>query len=688
MVLKFVYGKPIETGAVVKPAEESKNQVYFKEEQNQSVLSFSYAMDSGDIVYGLGENVRGINKRGWIYESYCADDPMHTEDKRSLYGAHNFFIVSGKKCFGAFFDTPSRITFDIGYTDENELKVYTNEADLKLYIIEGKDEKEIVKQFRELIGTSYIPPLWGFGYQQSRWSYHNREAVENVFKKHRENNLPIDAIYLDIDYMDSFKDFTVNEKAFPDFKGLVDYMSKNGVHLVPIIDAGVKIEEGYEVYEQGVENNYFVKDKNGNDYVTAVWPGKTHFPDFLNSKARKWFGNKYKVLLDCGIDGFWNDMNEPAIFYSENGLETAWEKFDEYKGKPLDINSFFTVRDIFASASNSMLDYRAMYHNMDGEIVNHDKVHNMYGGNMTKSAAEAFEQLRPDKRILLFSRSSYIGSHRYGGIWQGDNQSWWSHLEMNIKMLPSLNMCGFLYTGADLGGFGGNATKELVLRWLALSVFTPIMRNHSALGTREQEAYSFGDCTVFKGIIALRYRLIPYLYSEFLKAALNNEMMISPLAFEYRDDERAKTTEDQLLVGESLMIAPVYKQNQRGRYVYLPERMMLVRFFDENNYETQIMEKGDYYIPVALNEVVFFIRENKLLPLCQSAQNTAELDRNSLQLLGFVTDKASYTLYDDDGISKNYNTSPAVITVNIHNEKANAEISGDKTVTMQDIKLI
>ena len=251
--------------------------------------------------------------------------------------------------------------------------------------------------------------------------------------QYEKAGIPIDMIYMDIDYMERFKDFTVDEKAFPNFPSFVEEMRGRGIHLVPIIDAGVKIEDGYDVYEEGVKGDFFCKKENGENLVAAVWPGKVHFPDFLKDSAREWFGNKYKVLLDQGIDGFWNDMNEPAIFYTEDHLKEVFEKIEDYKGKNLDIWSFFEFKGLVGSIDNNEEDYRRFYHEYNGQKIRHDKVHNIFGYNMTRAAGEAFEKLSPDKRILMFSRSSFIGAHRYGGVWCGDNQSWWSHLLLNIQ---------------------------------------------------------------------------------------------------------------------------------------------------------------------------------------------------------------------------------------------------------------
>lgn len=660
-ISKYVIGNPIETGAVVMNIAVCENTAeYLNINEDNTVLT--YSMSENDRIYGMGEAVRGINKRGWIYETYCSDDPLHTETKRSLYGAHPFIIVDGVQTFGVFVDYGSKIQFDIGYSRINELKITVQEPDYTLYIIHGETPLDIVKSFRRLIGKSYIAPKWAFGFQQCRWSYFTEQEVQNIIDGYRENDFPIDAVYLDIDYMEDYKDFTVNEERFPRLDSFAEKCCEKGIHLVPIIDAGVKIEDGYDVYEQGRDQGYFCKDKNGNDFVAAVWPGKVCFPDFLNAQAAEWFGNKYKVLLDMGIDGFWNDMNEPAIFYSENRLEKAIDKISSNKGRNLDLNDFFAMKDAVLGLANSADDYSSMYHNIDGTLVCHDRVHNLYGYNMTKAASQAFERLSPDKRILMFSRASYIGMHRYSGIWMGDNQSWWSHIKLNLQMLPSLNMCGFMYTGADMVGFGDNCTEELALRWLALGIFNPLMRNHAALGTRNQEFFRFENIDLFRNLTKLRYALIPYLYSEYLKSVHNFDMMFKPLSFVYRDDEFAQAVEDQLMVGDSIMIAPVYEPNALGRYVYIPEDMLAVTFKSENDYSCKEYSKGHCFIKISCGEVVVFIRKNRLLPLAKSADCTANQDYSKLKVIGYVDTKAVYELYDDDGISRNENIEISVIT--------------------------
>ncbi len=661
MVQKYAFGSPFETEAVTAgpAAVEYTGQAVCGDIPVDISLENGFAcscqLSDTDIVYGLGEANRGINKRGYRYVSNCTDDPHHTEEKVSLYGAHNFVIISGKKHVGLFFDYPSNISFDIGYTRQDLLTVCCERADLYLYVITGESARDVARQFRRIIGKSYIAPRYAFGFGQSRWGYRTAEDIEGVVKGYRENEIPLDMVYMDIDYMQDYKDFTVNPERFPDFGEFVQKMKAEKIHLIPIIDAGVKIEQGYDIYEEGVEKGYFCKREDGSDFVAAVWPGWTHFPDVLNPEARAWFGGKYQILTDLGIDGFWNDMNEPAVFYSEEGIRALNQAIDDHVkafsdaggAKDLLNNASavpYEARAILEKIQNNEEDYRRFYHKVDGKMIRHDLVHNLFGFNMTRAAGEALQKIAPEKKMLLFSRSSYIGMHRYGGIWTGDNQSWWSHILLNLKMMPSLNMCGFLYAGADLGGFGSDTTRDLLLRWLALGVFTPLMRNHTAIGTREQECYRFGQIEDFRHVIGVRYRLIPYLYSEYLKAVENDEMYFRPLGFDYPDDRRAVETEDQLMLGDEVMIAPVYTQNVSGRTVYLPEEMKFVKFMPDGSLHEEILSQGTHYVEVALNEVPLFVRKDRCIPVVDAAQNVDAIDMGTVRYVGY--DGAVYEIVE------------------------------------------
>ena len=689
MMKRYDFGQPIDTGAVVRalPVEQGALP-RFAVSREDGKLIFSCELGEDDFIFGLGETVRGINKRGHLYRAWNSDDFSHTEDKNSLYASHNLLLFSGEVgLFGAYFDDPGEIVFDLCYTEMDRVVVTSVNGDLSVYLIEGDSLVDLCRQFRQLTGRSYVPPKWGLGYIQSRWGYATEEDLREVVREHRERHIPLDGMSMDIDYMEAFKDFTWNRESFPDLPGLAADLKEDHIHLVPIIDAGVKQEKGYDVCDEGLEKGYFVKKADGSVFIGAVWPGRSLFPDFLRADARLWFGRQYRKLIDAGIEGFWNDMNEPALFYTPESLEAAYAKAEALRETNLGIYETFALKDAFLNLANNREDYRRFYHEIDGRTVRHDKVHNLYGGMMTRAAAEGFADYAPEKRFLLFSRSSFIGAHRYGGVWQGDNNAWWGHLLMNLKMMPSLNMCGFLYCGADLGGFGCHTTGDLLLRWLQLGVFTPLMRNHAAQGTRDQEAYRFGNWPAMRRVLTVRYALIPYLYSTLMKAALTDGMMFRPLAFDYPTDAVACRTEDQVMLGDEAMIAPVYEQNARGRHVYLPEDMLLVRFRSAEGYDLLPMEQGHHWVDLGLDEFPLFIRRGKLVALAKAAEWVEAVDGTDLTLLGWLDGDAQTTLYDDDGVSTAIDLHAGLtdIVVTVRNGKASALGKG---LTLRTEKLV
>ncbi len=652
MIRKYTFGTPLPTDAVVKPLPPQAGPVPFFDVRTgaDGSLSFSLSLRPEEVIFGLGQAVRGVDKRGFRFESWNSDVFNHTESQPSLYGSHNFIVFFGpERLLGLFLDDPGRIVWDLGYEKHDEAVITSLSGNLDLYLIGEDSLAGVARTFRELTGRSYVPPRWAFGYIQSRWGYASEAEVRTVVSEHRQRHIPLDGVCMDIDYMVDFKNFTWKPDAFPDLKQFQTEMKEDHLRLIPIIDAGIKVEEGYEPYDSGKAGDCFCKKADGSDFVAAVWPGRCCFPDFLREDVRRWFGDLYIPLLDAGIEGFWNDMNEPALFYSDEGVADAFAKVETIRGGNVDFETTWWLKDAFNGIANNMDDYRRFYHLVDGKPVRHDLVHNLYGAGMTKAAADAFRRYDPDHRRLLFSRSSFIGAHRDAGIWQGDNFSWWSHLKMALQMLAGLNLCGFLYTGCDLGGFGCDVTEDLLERYLQLGVFTPLMRNHSALHTREQEIYRFSIWETLRDTVSVRYALLPYLYSEFMKAALRDELYFRPLAFDYPADSRAVHTQDQLMLGEGCMIAPVYEQNAAGRYVYLPEDMLLVRFRSGKDYDLVPLEKGSHWIDLALGEFPLFVKKNHAVFLCPGGESSELLDDTRFTVLGQIEEESVYELYRDDG---------------------------------------
>ena len=669
MIQRFSFGHPFPTQSVVLSLPAESGPIPFLTPDGSG---WQLTLSEQAAVYGLGEMPRGINKRGWHYIANNTDESRHSEDKLSFYGAHNFLLVrDGSTCFGLFVDFPGKVYYDIGYSRHDLLSFHTETPDYDLYLLSGGNENAICREFRTLIGRSYIPPKWAFGLAQSRWGYKTEEDVREVARQYKEHDLPLDMICMDIDYMQDYADFTVNKERFPDLAKLSADLKAQGIRLVPIIDAGVRVDPNDSTCTEGLEKGYFCKKADGTPFVAAVWPGKAYFADFLRPEVREWFGHKYKALTDCGIEGFWNDMNEPSLFYSPERLRAFLDDMAALREKDNIEQEEFFPRVVGGAMGlmNSPADYASFYHEADGRKVRHDQVHNLYGGSMTRAAGEAFADLRPGQRTLLYSRSSFIGSHRYGGIWLGDNNSSWAQLLANIQMMPSVQMCGFLYSGADLCGFSCDTTPDLALRWLEFGLLTPLMRNHSAVGTRMQEYYRFPEVLpAVRNMIRLRYALLPYLYSEFMKAALENTSYFRPLAFDYPDDPDAREVEDQLLLGEGLMAAPVYVQNAHGRHVYLPEPMKLLRLRAVDDYDEEILPAGHHYIRCALDEMLLFIRPGHIIPVAQPANNTAELDDASLTLWSFLPngESAEYRMYRDDGVTTEYEKKEHWKTLQIH----------------------
>ena len=632
-IKRFGFGKRIITNSVIK--EYKYNDIkelndYFNVSNTKEEYTFCMELNKDTKIYGLGENVKGINKRGCSFISFNTDDPVITEDRKSLYGAHNFLIVSSvKKTFGVFIDTPKAVEYDLGFSDLDLLTIKTSDG-FDLYIIEESGnykELDIISKFRSMIGESYIAPLWSFGVGQSRWGYKSRQDLDDVMNAFEKKKIPLDMLFIDIDCLDEYKDFTFNDTFYKDGKIDKEFfngVASKGVHLIPIVDAAVKVKDGYFMYEELMKHKGYCADKDGKPFIVGVWPQDSLLPDYLSVAGSEIFGKGYKEYLDLGIDGFWNDMNEPALFYSKNNLNALANHL-----KGIDYNHFTTrdyeiIRDKVRAVPNNRNDYQSFYHKYDfesGDTLNHFDVHNMYGYKMVEAASKYFEKYNKDanidKKYLLFSRSSMIGSHRYGGIWTGDNAAYWDHLLLNLKMMPSLNMCGYLYSGADVGGFGQTSSEDLLLRWMALGLFIPLFRNHTCNWVRPKDYHLMKNTNIIRNILSIRYAMIPYLYSEYIKAVKNNTLLFTPLAFVFKDDERCSDLEDELLFGDSLLIAPVYKQNANGRMVYLPTDALEVRMTNGTSFKTTPLGKGDHYIKVGIDEVVFFLLDGKVLPLAK-----------------------------------------------------------------------
>lgn len=576
--------------------------------------------------YGLGDKTGFLNKKGYEYIMWNSDNAQpHVENPtfRALYKSVPFFIVHRGECtYGIFLDNTYKSYFDLGFSDAQSYSFSVTDGELNYYFIYGKSIKEVIKNYTFLTGRSPLPGLWTLGYHQSRWSYMSEKEVLELADNFENYNIPCDAIHLDIDYMDKFKVFTNDKERFPDLKQLSDKLGKQGIKVVTIIDPGVKVEEGYYVYDEGIKDNHFATSNDGTVYHNVVWPGDAVFPDFTSSNTRKWWGDKTKYLTDNGISGVWNDMNEPA---GSNPF-------------PDDI--------VFAG---------------DGTKRLHKEVHNVYGHLMAKATYESLKK-NSQKRPFVITRACYSGSQKYTTVWTGDNHSIWAHLKLAIPQLLNLGLSGIPFAGVDIGGFGSNTTPELLSRWIEACCFSPLFRNHSAKLTRRQEPWAFDEATlnIYRKYVKLHYKFIPYLYDLCYEESLTGLPILRPLIMEYEDDKNVTNCNDEYLVGSSILVAPITEQGATVRSVYLPKGIWV-------DYNSGKRINGGRYIlyKAPIDVCPIFIKGGSILPvypdiLNLTPENTHRLivefyPSDNTEKMDSRTNKSCYYMhYQDNGIDFKY----------------------------------
>lgn len=565
-------------------------------------------MDRGDCFYGLGDKTGFINKRGYEYVSWNTDDPNpHVDSYKSLYKSIPFFITLKQDAvFGIFFDNTYRTYFDFGKESDDYYFFAADEGNLNYYFIGGASMRDVVKGYAYLTGTAPLPQLWTLGYHQSRWGYCCEADVRRIAENMRKHGLPCDAVHLDIDYMRGYRVFTVDEGKFPDFKGMAEDLHKAGMHLVTIIDPGVKKDAGYAVYDEGVEKGYFAKAPEGGIYENAVWPGAAVYPDFGRQEVRKWWGGNHRYLLENGVDGIWNDMNEPASFNGE---------------LPEDVVFYAEERKTC-----------------------HSEIHNVYGHNMARATYAGLKELT-GKRPFVITRACYSGSQKYAMAWTGDNQSLWAHLQMAIPQICNLGLSGMPYVGSDIGGFGADTTKELLCRWIELGSLSPFCRNHCSFANRAQEPWAFDEETldIYRKFLKLRYALLPYLYDLFRQEEESGLPLMRPMVLQYEKDPETRNMNGQFMVGESLLAAPVVEQGATRKMVYLPEG----EWYDY--WSGEKLEGGQYVIRrAALNECPLFVKAGSIIP-CYPEMDHVSGEKDRELILKVYPGEGEYFHYQDNG---------------------------------------
>lgn len=565
-------------------------------------------MDGDEKFYGLGDKTGFLNKRDYEYENWNSDIPQaHTDGYRALYKSVPFLITLKKVgVFGLFFDNTYKSYINLGKESNDYFYYGADAGNLDYYFIAGDKMPDVVSGYTYLTGTTPLPQLWTLGYHQSRWGYDSAKCIREIAEKFRENRIPCDTLHFDIDYMDGYRVFTWNEEDYEKQGVFVDELKEKGFKAVCIIDPGVKVDEDYYVYKEGMKEGYFAKTPEGEVYVNAVWPGDSVYPDFGNAKVREWWAKKHEFLVNMGVRGTWNDMNEPASFRGE---------------LPQDV--------VFSDEERKST---------------HAKMHNVYGHLMSKATYNGLKEA-DKRRPFVITRACYAGSQKYTTVWTGDNQSLWSHLQMAVPQLCNLGLSGLAFAGTDIGGFGSDCTKELLSRWIQIGAFSPLCRNHASNGSIYQEPWQFGEETmaINRKFIELRYRLLPYLYDLFHECEETGLPLMRPLVLHYENDENTWNLNDEFLLGEHMLIAPVLTQGTTKRMVYLPEGT----WYD---FETGKPYAGKQYymVDAPIDVCPIFVKEGSMIPTYEVVQYVGEKPYDKLEMLVFPG-KGSYVHYQDNG---------------------------------------
>jgi alpha-glucosidase len=590
-------------------------------------------------LYGFGERTDGLDKRALAFPIWNIDPPTpyHAETV-TMYTSIPFFLCLDSargETQGVLIDQSGMLYADLGQSQPDQI-VLTGEGDLLVvYFFAGPTPADVLQQYSELSGYMPLPPRWALGYHQSRWSYASAEEVRAIATTMRARQHPCDALWLDIDYMDGFRNFTWNATTFPQPRELIAELRSQGLRLVTIIDPGTRVDPTYDVYQQALARDFFCRLPGGELFVGHVWPGACAFPDFSRQQVRRWWGALHHTHVALGVAGIWNDMNEPAL----TSL-CAPDSSTQTYGRTMDDS-------VLHQAGGE--DPRGP----DGPPLSHRQFHNAYGMQMARATYQGLRHLQPDGRPFVLTRSGTAGIQRYAAVWTGDNTSAWEYIPQAISTCLNLSMSGVPFIGVDIGGFWQDASGELLVRFTQLGALLPFCRNHSARGTAPQEPWAFAEPyeTALRTAIALRYRALPYLYTLFAAAAHTGAPLMRPLAYHFPRDEQACRVSDAFFLGDTLLCAPVYEAGADSRQVYLPAGEWF-------HYWTDQLFQGPatHQIAAPLDHWPLFVRANRLLPLGPLMQYTDERPTDPLTIHCYMSPQgeASYTLYEDDGATQAY----------------------------------
>jgi alpha-glucosidase len=588
--------------------------------------------------YGLGEKATRLDKRRGEFVMWNSDTFAYQEGTDPVYQSIPFYIGwQHGSAYGIFFDNSYRTHFDFGASSQEYAAFSAEGGEMNYYFFQGPAIKKILARYADLTGHMPIPPMWALGNQQSRYSYYPDSVAEEVVRKYRADDLPLDVLHLDIHFMNSFRPFTWDSQRFPNPKAFTDRLRAQGVKVVTIVDPGIKYQppaegardaashpelapqdQSYYVYNQGQAQDYFLKRKDGRTYIARVWPGDSVFTDYTLEGAARWWGDLHRAYTDQGVAGIWNDMNEPSDFNDQTGKSQM---------------------DVVTYDGGTYSSYAGN--------------RNVFGLNEARATYQGLQRLLPNQRPYVITRAAYAGIQRYSTMWAGDNRSTWDALALSLPMFMTLGLSGEPFVGSDVGGFVGRTDAELLVRWYEVGFLTPFCRNHANMESPDHEPWRYGKYyeDIIRKYLKLRYRLLPFLYTALEESHRTGVPLFRPLLLNYQDDENTLGIDDEFMIGGDLLAAPVLKPSLTARLVYLPDGV----WFD---YWTGARLDGGRTIRVEapLETVPLFIRGGAILPLGPEMNYVGEKPANPIQFEIYPDShgEASTSLYEDDGLTEAY----------------------------------
>lgn len=597
-------------------------------------VRMQFKTDKKEAFYGLGDKAWETDLQGSKWTNYNEDAFGFNPQRETLYRSIPFFYgLREGQAYGIFLDNSYRSHFDFNSRKDGLATFWADGGELDYFFFYGPGLTEVASAYHHLTGKPELPPLWAMGFHQCRWSYYPESRVRDLAASFRDKKIPCDAIYLDIDYMDGYRCFTWNNEYFPDPKGMIKDLRDDGFHTVVMIDPGIRVDENYHVYTDGMEKDAFCRRGSGEVMVGPVWPPECVWPDYTDPEVRDWWGALYEELYnEQGVSGFWNDMNEPAMFRVDN----------------------LTVPD----------DVR---HDYDGAPTDHKKAHNIYGLQMTRASYDGLKDLQPAKRPFLLGRASFSGGQRFAALWTGDNVASWEHLQIANRQCIRMAISGFSMVGTDIGGFVNDPTPELLTRWLQLAVFHPLMRIHSMgnntdgaaeaeaeevkkaeeLNRQDQEPWVHGKEHTKRNrkAIQMRYQLLPYLYTAFRNHVETGVPVLRNMFFYDQQDPMCRKFGDQFFYGEDLLVCPVLDPGKKTMQVYLPKGDWY-DFWTGDRYEGGKKMRAK----LRADRLPIYVRAGAALPTVEVVQHTGEMSKlTDLELSVFVADQGQSSFYWDAG---------------------------------------